>query len=133
MDAATLDLLKIFVPSAVALIGVVFAWKASVKAKESVDVTNDLGLKLDGRLEELKKLWQSEANLQGRLDERLASEAQQIAARAEAETKRVTERAEARTDKQDEALLLKVDPNTPVPVETRTEAKAADSEANKKP
>lgn len=111
MDATILDLMKIFIPSTVALLGVVFAWRASAKAKESVDVTNELGLKLDGRLEELKKLWQSEANLQGRIDERLDSEA-----------RRITERAEAKEDRAEGAL--KSEPGPVVPVETRTEAKA---------
>lgn len=125
MDATILDLLKIFIPSTVALIGVIFAWRASTRAKESVDVakvavdvTTELGLRLDGRLEELKKLWQSEANLQGRIDERVDSE-----------TRRLAERAEAKEDRA-EGALQQATPNTVIPVETRTEAKETSSDSS---
>lgn len=135
MDSSVIELLKIFVPSVIALVGVVFASQAAIRAKESVDTakvavntTTELGLKIDGRLEELKKLWQSEANLQGRLDELLASEVRRVAERAEAETKRVAERVEAKEDRTEGALTTTT-PATVIPVETRTEAQAAkDSE-----
>lgn len=126
-----IEIIKAIAPGiGVIALGLVPAWfarkanknseVAATKAAEAVEKTVELSKSIDGQLDELKRLWQSEANLLGRQQER-----------DEAESKKIDEAAIARTvakEDRNEGRESMVKAQEVIPVETRTEAAEAQEE-----
>lgn len=124
-----IEIIKAIAPGiGVIAVGLVPAWfarranknseVAAAMATVAVEKTEQLGKSIDGQLDELKRLWQSEANLQGRQQERDEAESKKVEEASIARTVAKEDRAEGR-----EAMIKAQEV---IPVETRTEAEAAD-------
>lgn len=85
-------------------------------------VTKEMSGRLDGKLDELKGLWQSEAHLKGREEQRSELEAAAAVAATTARQDAKEDRAEGVASVSPALVPAPVDPTVPVPVETRTEA-----------
>lgn len=124
-----IEIVKAVAPGiGVIVIGLVPTWYARKSNQNSEAVKADLaesraevatlGKSIDGQLDEFKRLWQSEANLKGRQEER-----------DEAESRKVEEAASARTiakeDRQEGREAMEKAQEV-IPVETRTEAAKKD-------
>lgn len=121
-----IDLVKAVSPAigvvAVGAVGAWFAARAAKKADVVVNKVDALSKSIDGQLDEFKRLWQSEARLQGREEQRQEADAQKVVDAA-------TTRQDAKEDRAEGmAVMTAVPPQAVIPVETRVEAAAAAAE-----